>query len=77
MHTHGFCQYASSTLNQAWALCVLPWLACSLTDTLAIINMIVFVCAPWGNWAIYLAWGLWWVDVAMSCATSLTIPFIM
>ncbi|KAF7532695.1 hypothetical protein G7054_g7726 [Neopestalotiopsis clavispora] len=30
-----------------------------------IINMIVFICVPvWGNRAAYLAWGLWWFDVA-------------
>jgi len=38
--------------------------------------MIVFVCAPWGNWVVYLAWALWWVDVAMSLGCCLTVPFI-
>ncbi|EFX03431.1 flavodoxin and radical sam domain containing protein [Grosmannia clavigera kw1407] len=53
------------------------FLGCIPMGFATIINMLVFVCARWGNWAIYLAWGLWWVDVAMSCVTSLTIPFIM
>lgn len=39
--------------------------------------MIIFVCADWGDWVIYTAWGMWWADVIISCATTLMIPFIM
>ena len=39
--------------------------------------MMVFVCTPWGNWAIYLTWAFWWVDVVVSCACSLIIPFVV
>ncbi|OIW34242.1 hypothetical protein CONLIGDRAFT_566654 [Coniochaeta ligniaria NRRL 30616] len=43
-----------------------------------IINMIVFVCVPvWGNWAAYLAWALWWVDVVCALATNLYLPFVI
>ncbi|RFU35370.1 hypothetical protein B7463_g950, partial [Scytalidium lignicola] len=43
-----------------------------------IINMIVYVCVPaWGNGAVRLAWGLWWIDVVISLACCLYMPFIM
>lgn len=48
-----------------------------LTSPPAIINMMALVCTPWGNGFIYFAWALWWVDVILSCACSLVIPFIV
>ncbi|KAK8080634.1 hypothetical protein PG997_008452 [Apiospora hydei] len=43
-----------------------------------IINMIVFVCVPaWGNWAAYLAWGLWWFDLAISLICCVSLPFLV
>lgn len=44
----------------------------------AIINMTVFVCVPaWGNWAAYLAWGLWWFDLAISLLCCVSLPFMV
>ncbi|CAG8974014.1 hypothetical protein HYALB_00008563 [Hymenoscyphus albidus] len=41
-----------------------------------IINMIVFVCVPaWGYPAVQLAWGLWWIDMVVSLACCLYVPF--
>ena len=41
-----------------------------------IINMIVLVCVPaWGEWAKYLAWGLWIFDAVISVMTALSLPF--
>lgn len=43
-----------------------------------IINMTVFVCVPaFGNWAATLAWALWWIDVVLSLATNLYLPFVI
>jgi len=43
-----------------------------------IINMIVFACVPvWGNSAVLTAWVLWWIDVALSVACCMYMPFIM
>lgn len=43
-----------------------------------IINMVVFVCVPaWGEWAAYLAWGLWWFDSACALATNVYLPFVV
>ncbi|KAK8118607.1 uncharacterized protein PG998_003233 [Apiospora kogelbergensis] len=43
-----------------------------------IINMTVFVCVPaWGNWAAYLAWGLWWFDLAISLLCCVSLPFMV
>ncbi|KAE8152080.1 voltage-dependent anion channel [Aspergillus avenaceus] len=43
-----------------------------------IINMICFVCVPaWGEWASYLAWGLWIADAVISVMTCFTLPFII
>ncbi|RDL41855.1 Uncharacterized protein BP5553_01834 [Venustampulla echinocandica] len=43
-----------------------------------IINMIVYVCVPaWGYRAVQLAWGLWWIDVALSLVCCLFVPFTM
>ena len=43
-----------------------------------IINMVVFVCVPaWGSWVPFLAWALWWLDVAIAIATNFYLPFII
>lgn len=43
-----------------------------------IINMIVFVCVPsWGSWATTLAWTLWWIDVVISVASCMWLPFVI
>jgi tellurite resistance protein TehA-like permease len=43
-----------------------------------IVNMTVFVCVPaWGPWAATLAWTLWWIDVVISVATCMFLPFII
>ena len=43
-----------------------------------IINMIVFVCVPaWGIWATTLAWALWWIDVGISVATCMYLPWVI
>lgn len=43
-----------------------------------IINMICFVCVPaWGDWARYLAWGLWIFDAVFSVMTALSLAFIL
>ncbi|KIH93028.1 C4-dicarboxylate transporter/malic acid transport protein [Sporothrix brasiliensis 5110] len=42
-----------------------------------IVTMMALVCTTWGNWAIYLIWAFWWVDVFGSCACSLIIPFVI
>ncbi|TPX06955.1 uncharacterized protein E0L32_011100 [Thyridium curvatum] len=52
------------------------FLGCLPMGFATIVNMIVFVCAPWGDAFIYLAWGLWWVDAAVSAICCLTIPFV-
>lgn len=43
----------------------------------AIINMMIFSCAQWGDWLVYLAWAFWWIDVLLSMATAITMPFIV
>lgn len=43
-----------------------------------IVNMFVAVCVPaWGGRAPYVAWGMWWVDVIVSIACCLWLPFQM
>ena len=43
-----------------------------------IVNMTVFVCVPaWGDWATTLAWTLWWIDVVVSVATCMYLPFVV
>merc|ERR1711977_304671 len=43
-----------------------------------IVNMIVFVCVPaWGERFVQLAWGLWWIDVALSLACCFYMPFVI
>ncbi|KAK6355663.1 Plasma membrane sulfite pump involved in sulfite metabolism [Orbilia javanica] len=42
-----------------------------------IINMIILVCLPWGEGMLTLAWALWWIDVAISCACCMYMPFVI
>jgi len=43
-----------------------------------IVNMTVFVCVPaFGSWAWKLAWALWWVDIVISIATCMYMPFVI
>ncbi|KAH3913217.1 hypothetical protein HBI56_086310 [Parastagonospora nodorum] len=43
-----------------------------------IINMFVAVCVPaWGGKAPYYAWAMWWLDVGVSIACCLGLPFQM
>jgi tellurite resistance protein TehA-like permease len=44
---------------------------------LAIINMMIISCSQWGDWMVYWAWGFWWVDVVLSLATCVSMPFIV
>lgn len=37
----------------------------------------IFCCQHWGDWLIYLAWAFWWIDVWLSIATCITMPFIV
>jgi hypothetical protein len=40
--------------------------------------MTVFICVPaFGPWAVTLAWTLWWVDVVISVACCMFMPFAM
>jgi tellurite resistance protein TehA-like permease len=43
-----------------------------------IVNMFVAICVPaWGGSTPYFAWGMWWVDVFVSVACCLGLPFQM
>ncbi|KAI4960603.1 hypothetical protein J4E86_002227 [Alternaria arbusti] len=43
-----------------------------------IVNMFATVCVPaWGGSTPYIVWGMWWVDVALSVACCLWLPFQM
>ncbi|KAK6530470.1 Plasma membrane sulfite pump involved in sulfite metabolism [Orbilia ellipsospora] len=42
-----------------------------------IINMIVLVCVSWGEGMLTFAWALWWIDVAISCACCMYMPFVI
>ncbi|KIW72444.1 hypothetical protein, variant 1 [Phialophora macrospora] len=58
--------------NQAFFLSAIPM---SLGT---IVNMMVFVCVPaWGEWVIYLAWGLWMADAALCLICALFLPFLL
>ena len=40
--------------------------------------MTALVCVPaWGPWALTLTWTLWWVDVVISVACCMFLPFAM
>ncbi|CAK7217207.1 Plasma membrane sulfite pump involved in sulfite metabolism [Sporothrix bragantina] len=53
------------------------FLGCIPMALATIVNMMVLVCSPWGNAFIYFTWALWWLDVILSCACSLIIPFVV
>ncbi|OAG42135.1 hypothetical protein AYO21_03589 [Fonsecaea monophora] len=58
--------------NQAFFLSSIP------VSLGTIVNMLVFVCAPsWGRWVIYLSWGLWMADAAISLLCALFLPFLL
>jgi tellurite resistance protein TehA-like permease len=43
-----------------------------------LVNMFVAICVPaWGEWAVYIAWGMWWINVCVSLACCLGLPFQM
>jgi tellurite resistance protein TehA-like permease len=43
-----------------------------------LVNMFVAVCVPsWGGRTVYVAWGMWWVDVGISVLCCLGLPFQM
>lgn len=37
----------------------------------------IFCCKQWGDWLVYLAWSFWWLDVFLSMATCISMPFIV
>jgi tellurite resistance protein TehA-like permease len=39
--------------------------------------MMIFCCQHWGPWLIHLAWAFWWIDVLLSMATCISMPFIV
>lgn len=43
----------------------------------AIINMMAMVCGHWGHGFVYLVWAFWWIDVGLSLATCISMPFIV
>ncbi|KAL6829716.1 voltage-dependent anion channel domain-containing protein [Trichoderma camerunense] len=53
------------------------FLGCFPMGFATIINMMIFACAQWGPWLIYLAWAFWWIDVLVSMATCISMPFIV
>ena len=41
-----------------------------------LITLFVLLCVPaWGGHSAHVAWGMWWVDVAMSLASCVWLPF--
>ncbi|PSN66035.1 hypothetical protein BS50DRAFT_404583 [Corynespora cassiicola Philippines] len=43
-----------------------------------IVNMFTLICVPrWGGPTIYIAWAMWWIDVAVSVACCFGLPFQM
>ncbi|UKZ60107.1 uncharacterized protein TrAtP1_001393 [Trichoderma atroviride] len=53
------------------------FLGCFPMGFATIINMMIFACAQWGPWLVYLAWAFWWIDVLISFATAISMPFIV
>ncbi|KAM0328078.1 hypothetical protein ACHAQA_005481 [Verticillium albo-atrum] len=53
------------------------FLGCFPMGFATIINMMIFVCAHWGDWLVYLAWGFWWFDALLSVVTCITVPFFV
>jgi tellurite resistance protein TehA-like permease len=48
-----------------------------LTAEVAIINMMALACTSWGRGFIYLTWSFWWVDVVLSVAVCISMPYIV
>lgn len=41
-----------------------------------IVTMIVYVCVPaWGDWVVYVAWGMWIADAFLSLLSAIYMPF--
>ncbi|KAH7353643.1 voltage-dependent anion channel [Plectosphaerella cucumerina] len=53
------------------------FLGCFPMGLATITNMTVMVCSHWGDWVVYLAWGLWWLDALLSIATCVSVPFFV
>ncbi|KAG6210325.1 hypothetical protein E4U35_005439 [Claviceps purpurea] len=53
------------------------FLGCFPMGFATIINMMIYCCTHWGTWLIHLAWAFWWIDVALSMATAISMPFIV
>ncbi|KAJ9622817.1 Plasma membrane sulfite pump involved in sulfite metabolism [Knufia peltigerae] len=54
------------------------YIGCIPTAMSTIVNMMVYVCVPaWGDWVIYVVWGLWMADAAMSLLCALFLPFVL
>ncbi|KAJ2906317.1 hypothetical protein MKZ38_002033 [Zalerion maritima] len=53
------------------------FLGCFPMGFATIINMTVMVCCDWGSGWVYFAWVMWWVDVVLSMASCVTMPFIV
>ncbi|PNY27301.1 Sulfite efflux pump SSU1 [Tolypocladium capitatum] len=64
-----------------WAMVSHPgqslFLGCFPMGLATIVNMSIFCCAHWGAWLVYLAWALWWIDVLLSMATCISMPFVV
>jgi C4-dicarboxylate transporter/malic acid transport protein len=53
------------------------FIGCFPTGLATIINMMILACQQFGNGWIYFTWALWWIDVFLSIATCLSMPFII
>ncbi|KJZ79299.1 hypothetical protein HIM_01450 [Hirsutella minnesotensis 3608] len=53
------------------------FLGCVPMAFATIITMMILCCEHWGSWLVYLAWGFWWADAALSMATCISMPFIV
>ena len=42
-----------------------------------LVNMIVLVCAPWGNGWVTFAWVLWWIDSVLALGTCFHLSWVM
>ncbi|KAF3910600.1 hypothetical protein ABW21_db0203516 [Orbilia brochopaga] len=42
-----------------------------------IINMMILTCLQWGDGMLLFSWALWWVDVAVSAACCMYMPFVI
>ncbi|KAK6359141.1 Plasma membrane sulfite pump involved in sulfite metabolism [Orbilia brochopaga] len=42
-----------------------------------IINMIILACLQWGDGMLIFAWSLWWIDIAISSACCMYMPFVI